>query len=89
MVAAQPVTYKIQGGVSQAFLVKAITRREINHDRAFSRARVGETEVELTLETSGREQIETIKRHLAHAGYAVEEVTRGTGISQQQPRSAA
>ena len=45
----------------------------ILHDRAFSRARVGETEVELTLETSGREQIEAIKRHLAQAGYAVEE----------------
>jgi threonine dehydratase len=49
----------------------------IHHDRAFSRARVGETEVELTLETSGREQIEAIKRHLAQASYAVEEVTRG------------
>jgi len=46
----------------------------IHHDRAFSRARVGESEVELTLETSGREQIETIKRHLADAGYAAEEV---------------
>ena len=48
----------------------------IHHDRAFSRARVGETEVELTLETSGREQIEAIKRHLAQVGYVVEEVTR-------------
>lgn len=47
----------------------------IEHDRAFSRARVGDTEVELTLETSGREQIEAIKRHLGEAGYAVEEVT--------------
>jgi hypothetical protein len=37
---------------------------------------VGETEVELTLETSGREQIEAIKRHLAQVGYVVEEVTR-------------
>ncbi len=47
----------------------------IEHDRAFSRAPVGETEVELTLETSGREQIDLIKRHLTDAGYAVEEVT--------------
>jgi threonine dehydratase len=47
----------------------------IHHDRAFSRARVGETEVEVTLETSGREQIEAIKRHLAQAGYVVEEVS--------------
>ncbi len=46
----------------------------IHHDRAFSRARVGESEVELTLETSGREQIEVIKRHLADGGYAADEV---------------
>jgi threonine dehydratase len=46
----------------------------IEHDRAFSRAPVGDTEVELTLETSGPPQIEAIKRHLAEAGYAVEEV---------------
>jgi len=50
---------------------------QIYHDRAFSPARVGETQVELTLETSGREQIESIKHRLAHAGYAVEETTRG------------
>ena len=47
----------------------------IHHDRAFSRTRVGETDVELTLETSGRDQIATITRHLRQAGYAVEEVT--------------
>jgi len=46
----------------------------IEHDRAFSRAPVGDTEVELTLETSGPPQIEAIKRHLAEAGYAAEEV---------------
>jgi threonine dehydratase len=46
----------------------------IGHDRAFSRARLGETEVELTLETSGREHIEAVKRHLHEAGYTVEEV---------------
>jgi threonine dehydratase len=46
----------------------------IGHDRAFSRARLGETEVELTLETSGRDHIEAIKRHLQDAGYTVEEV---------------
>jgi threonine dehydratase len=47
----------------------------IEHDRAFSRARLGETAVELTLETSGRQQIEAIKGRLHQAGYAVEEVT--------------
>jgi len=46
----------------------------IEHDRAFSRAPVGDTEVELTLETSGPPQIEAIKRHLAEAGYPAEEV---------------
>ena len=48
---------------------------QIHHDRAFSPARVGESLVELTLETSGREQIDAIKRHLTDAGYAVKEVT--------------
>jgi len=47
----------------------------IQHDRAFSRARIGDTEVELTLETSGRDHIDAVKRHLAEAGYAVTEVT--------------
>jgi threonine dehydratase len=46
----------------------------IVHDRAFSRARIGETEVELTLETSGREQIEAVMRRIRDAGYRVEEV---------------
>ena len=46
----------------------------IQHDRAFSRARIGDTEVELTLETSGRDHIDAVKRHLAEAGYAVTEV---------------
>jgi threonine dehydratase len=48
----------------------------ILHDRAFSRARLGETEVELTLETSGREQIEAVNRHLTEAGYTVHEIVR-------------
>jgi threonine dehydratase len=43
----------------------------IEHDRAFSRAGIGESEVELTLETSGREQIEEIKTRLKGAGYRV------------------
>ena len=48
----------------------------ILHDRAFSRARLGQTEVEVTLETSGRDQIDAMKRHLAEAGYAVYEIVR-------------
>jgi threonine dehydratase len=46
----------------------------ISHDRAFSHARIGETEVEVTLETSGREQIEEVKQRLGEAGYRVKEV---------------
>jgi threonine dehydratase len=49
---------------------------QIHHDRAFSPARVGESQVELTLETSGRDQIDAIKRHLTDAGYTIEEVSR-------------
>jgi len=49
---------------------------QIHHDRAFSAARVGESQVELTLETSGRDQIDAIKRHLTDAGYTIEDVTR-------------
>ncbi|MBI4562314.1 MAG: pyridoxal-phosphate dependent enzyme, partial [Candidatus Rokubacteria bacterium] len=49
----------------------------IVHDRAFSRARIGETEVELTLETSGRAQIEAVIRHLRNAGYQVKELSAG------------
>ena len=49
---------------------------QIHHDRAFSPARVGESQVELTLETSGRDQIDAIKRHLTDAGYTIEDVSR-------------
>ena len=46
----------------------------ISHDRAFSHARIGETEVVVTLETSGREQIEAVQQRLGEAGYRVKEV---------------
>ncbi|MBI2494711.1 MAG: threonine ammonia-lyase [Candidatus Rokubacteria bacterium] len=45
----------------------------IEHDRAFSHAAIGETDVELTLETSGRAQIEALVERLEAAGYRVEE----------------
>ena len=45
----------------------------IEHDRAFSRGTIGETEVELTLETSGRAHIDAITQRLIDAGYRVEE----------------
>jgi threonine dehydratase len=47
---------------------------EIIHNRAFSRrAALGQTEVELTLETSGPKQISAVKRRLEAAGYLVED----------------
>ena len=46
---------------------------QIEHDRAFSRQAIGSTEVELTLETSGRKQIDALKQRLESAGYSVEE----------------
>jgi threonine dehydratase len=58
----------------------------ILHDRAFSRARLGETEVELTLETFGREQIEAVKRHLTEAGYSVHEIVRSRGAAGGPPQ---
>lgn len=46
----------------------------IEHDRAFSRqAVIGETEVELTLETSGRDRVDALTACLTDAGYRVEE----------------
>src|SRR5207245_2305792 len=47
---------------------------QILHDRAFSpHAAIGQTKVELTLETSGPEQIAAVKRRLEASGYHVEE----------------
>ena len=45
----------------------------IEHERAFSRAAIGESRVELTLETSGLEQIDVVKQRLVESGYRVEE----------------
>jgi threonine dehydratase len=47
---------------------------QIEHDRAFSRwVAIGETEVEVTLETSGRPHIDELIARLRGAGYRVEE----------------
>lgn len=48
---------------------------EIHHDRAFGRAAVGETEVEMTLETRGHDHIQAIRHRLTEAGYAIVEVS--------------
>jgi threonine dehydratase len=66
------------GALAALTAVVARTRANvlgIEHDRAFARAPLGDSEVELTLETSGPEQIEAIKRQLAGEGYVVEEVS--------------
>jgi threonine dehydratase len=47
---------------------------EIEHHRAFAHAEIGETEVELTLETSGRDQIREVIDSLTRSGYRVREV---------------
>jgi threonine dehydratase len=46
---------------------------DIGHDRAFSGAAIGETRVVLTLETSGREQIEGVVAAVRAGGYVVRE----------------
>ncbi len=49
---------------------------DIGHHRAFSTAAIGETEVVLTLETSGREQIESVLAAVRASGYAVRDLSR-------------
>jgi threonine dehydratase len=47
---------------------------QIEHDRAFSRfVAIGETEVDVTLETSGRTHIDALVSRLRSAGYRVDE----------------
>jgi threonine dehydratase len=46
----------------------------IEHDRAFARwSAIGETEVVVTLETSGRDHVERLLARLRAAGYRVDE----------------
>jgi threonine dehydratase len=48
----------------------------IEHNRAFSRAAIGSTEVDLTLETSGRPHVERLRERLTADGYRVVERPR-------------
>jgi threonine dehydratase len=50
---------------------------DIGHNRAFTAGSIGQTEVVLTLETSGREHIEAILDAVRAAGYTVDELTAG------------
>jgi threonine dehydratase len=50
----------------------------IEHDRAFARwTAIGETEVAITLETSGRDHVERLLARLRAAGYRVDEYSEG------------
>jgi threonine dehydratase len=65
------------GALAQLAALVAAARANvlhIHHDRTSARARVGESEVVLTLETAGREHIDAMKRDLVDRGYAAEEM---------------
>jgi threonine dehydratase len=50
----------------------------IEHDRAFARwTAIGESEVELTLETSGRDHVDRLLARLRDAGYRIDELGGG------------
>jgi len=65
----------ISGVLAQLTRVIADTRAnvlELNHDRAFSGAELGETLIELVLETHGFEHIDQVCARLSEAGYRFE-----------------
>jgi threonine dehydratase len=65
----------VSGVLAQLTRVIADTRAnilELNHDRAFSGAELGETLIELVLETHGFEHIDQVCARLSEAGYRFE-----------------
>ena len=65
----------VSGVLAELTRVIAETRAnivELNHDRAFSGAELGETLIELVLETHGFEHIDEVCARLAQAGYRFE-----------------
>jgi threonine dehydratase len=65
----------VSGALAQLTRVVAETRAnilELNHDRAFSGAELGETLIELVLETHGFEHIDEVCARLDAAGYRFE-----------------
>ncbi|HEY5375755.1 MAG TPA: threonine ammonia-lyase [Polyangiaceae bacterium] len=65
----------VAGVLAQLTRVIADTRAnvlELNHDRAFSGAELGETLIELVLETHGFPHIDEVCSRLEHAGYRFE-----------------
>ena len=67
----------VPGVLAQVLGVVAEARAnvlEINHDRAFSGAEIGETLTELVLETFGFQHIEDVEQRLARAGFVTRKV---------------
>jgi len=65
----------VTGTLAQVAAAVARTRAnilEINHDRAFSAAGLGETRIELVLETHGFSHIDSVRTELVAAGYRPE-----------------
>jgi threonine dehydratase len=65
----------VSGVLAELTQVLAETRAnvlELNHDRAFSGAELGETLIELVLETHGFEHIDEVCARLSQAGYRFE-----------------
>lgn len=60
-------------GLAQVVAAAGANVIEIHHDRAFGLAAMGETEIELTLETRGHDHIEVLRTRLAEAGYKTAE----------------
>jgi threonine dehydratase len=57
--------------IAQAVAATRANILEINHDRTFSGGELGETSIELVLETFGFDHVEEVKRALFAAGYRV------------------
>ncbi|HEY3188571.1 MAG TPA: pyridoxal-phosphate dependent enzyme, partial [Solirubrobacteraceae bacterium] len=78
------------GALAQLTALVAESRANIlniAHNRAFSGARIGESEVELTLETSGRTQIDELTGRLRDAGFEIRQEVRGA--AETEVRGAA
>lgn len=74
----------VAGTLARVLDVIALARAnivEINHDRAFGNAELGETSIELVLETFGFEHIEAVQKRLMDQGFSAEVSLRRVGSS--------
>jgi threonine dehydratase len=68
------------GALARLTAIVAVQRAnvlDLQHNRAFATAAIGQSEVVLTLETSGREQIDLVIAAVRAAGFPVTEVSPG------------